>query len=177
MEETITVKKLNFTSKEVNKVEKGVIINLSGEIDMYNAEDFLKEIKTLIDNGAKHFIFDSSHLSYISSTGIGAFLIIKRELDSIDGELVFCNMNDKIKDICKLLGFFMVFNFADSIDDVIKYFNGEINLQKEKELFPQKIQCAVCRKPIKIWRSGKYCCPDCETIFNVDNKANFTWKI
>jgi anti-anti-sigma factor len=61
------------------------LLEVYGELDLYAAPDFRKRVIERINTKSNKVIFDLSHLSYIDSSGVGAFIRILQELKRVNG--------------------------------------------------------------------------------------------
>lgn len=106
------------------------IIETDGPLNSDSAPDFDDYISKLIDNNVIHLLIDLKNLSYISSEGIGAILMIQKSINEKNGLAVFFNINSEIVSLFKLLGFDTVLTIAEDRADALHV------LDKNMELFP-----------------------------------------
>lgn len=106
------------------------VIEAEGPLNSDSAPDFDDYIRKLIDNNVIHLLIDMKHLSYISSEGIGATLMIQKSINEKNGLVVFFNVNNEIASLFKLLGFDTVFTIAPDRAEALHI------LDKNMELFP-----------------------------------------
>ncbi|MGD9976209.1 MAG: STAS domain-containing protein, partial [Desulfatirhabdiaceae bacterium] len=66
---------------------------------------FLETILKYIRNGEHHLIIDASEMSYISSMGIRALMIIHRELGRVNGRFQIVDAPDFVRSILETTGF------------------------------------------------------------------------
>jgi len=102
----------------VKEKGKHLVIKVVGRIDTSNYEVFSNELQVLIDEGKKFFVMDLKELDYISSSGLRIFLKVLKALRAIEGDVVLCCLNDKIKSVFEMSGFLSLFNIADNIDSI-----------------------------------------------------------
>lgn len=100
-------RKLNLSYSSVDT--SVLLIKLSGVLDSENSYNFQDHISTLITN-YNQVIFDCEKLSYISSSGIGAFTYFKTVSNDLGFDMKIINMQDKVIDVFKVLGFYNLFN-------------------------------------------------------------------
>jgi len=106
---------MNIISKEIGKY---IHIKIVGRIDTSNYEVFSDELQVFIDEGKKFLIFDLEGLEYISSSGLRIFLKVLKSLRAVEGDVVLCCLNNKIKSVFEISGFLSFFNLADNIDSI-----------------------------------------------------------
>lgn len=105
-----------FVNNRINK--ETIIVSLSGYLDTYNSIDFTRYIenKMLKNKDANELILDLSHITYVSSTGIGSFIQINKDLID-DGKTLFLyNTPHPVKSVMELLGVYKFFNNIEEID-------------------------------------------------------------
>jgi anti-anti-sigma factor len=69
-------------------IEAGLIVHTSGYIDTYSSVFFQNQILRAIEAGFLKIIFEMSGVSYISSTGYGAFTHFLRLVRPQNGDIV-----------------------------------------------------------------------------------------
>ena len=88
-------------SKENNKT----LVKLDGRIDTTNAERFQHDIAPLLDGGDLDIDIDCSGMTYTSSQGLRAFLMLQKSVMSRGGKMVMRNMNPLVKEVFDITGF------------------------------------------------------------------------
>lgn len=90
-----------------------VIIDISGEIDLYNAPDLKDLIKNHIENQEYNILVNLEKVGYIDSSGIGALISSLSNLKKYQGTLkvlkVFGAVR-KVFELTKLTNFFEIFD-------------------------------------------------------------------
>lgn len=109
----------------INIIEKNdvSIIYLNGYLDAHSAPTLEEEVNSLIDKNKFKLIFEFSNLEYISSAGLGVFMTFIENVRENNGDIKLTNMVDKVKTVFELLGFNMLFEITNSVDDAISNFN------------------------------------------------------
>ena len=101
----------------VNKEQgKYLILSIVGRLDTSNYEDFSNELQVFIDDGKKFLVMDLEKLDYISSSGLRVFLSSLKKLRAIEGDVVLCCLNEKIKSVFDVSGFLALFRVEDNTD-------------------------------------------------------------
>lgn len=98
-----------FEIKNENEVLTGVF---TGRLDSAVADQIEKDMQPLIDNAGKNIVLDCAGLEYISSSGLRLFLALRKAVASKGGTLKLCHINDDIRSIFTITGFFNLFEFA-----------------------------------------------------------------
>ncbi len=108
------------------------IINLEGDLDIYNSADLQGRLTSNMNQGNRLFILNFSRLNYVDSAGVGVIVSAFSRLNEINGEIVFVDISQNVKKIfviTKLIKFFKVFQ---SDEEAIHYFSSPKNLEKPK---------------------------------------------
>lgn len=148
-------------------IENLIIMSLSGYIDTYNSDFLLNRVGRVINFRYNKLIFEISNISYISSTGIGAFTHFLKTVRETDGDIVLVGMQPKVLEIFKLLGFSQFLTIKESLDGAVEHLKTE--KRALKKVFPLVIRCPICSKKLKATKSGKFRCPSCKSILEISS--------
>jgi anti-anti-sigma factor len=159
---------LKIRLQEVPDVENCLILNLNGYIDTYNSNYFQKQVQRVIDEGFIRLIFHCGGLSYVSSTGIGSFSAFLKAVKPKGGDLVLLEIQPKVYEVFKLLGFSQFFNILDTLESSIGFFRGD-STAKGPDPFPRVFPCPICSKQLKAVKSGRFRCSECKSILSIDD--------
>ena len=97
-----------------------VVLALSGKLDATTAKPFEEKIIGVINSGTQRLVVDLSQLEYISSSGLGVFLLAAKRLQSTDGKIVLCCMKDHVRQVFDLAGFSSILAIYGSRDEAIQ---------------------------------------------------------
>ncbi|MBQ9245036.1 STAS domain-containing protein [bacterium] len=99
---------LNFQT--LNNIEKArLIVKLSGKINMENAADIEKTIKSNLDN-VKELLLDFSEVSYVASVGLRVLLELQKTITAKNAAMYIKNVNDEVKNVFEITGFQNILN-------------------------------------------------------------------
>ena len=115
---------LQLTLEGVDGFESACVVHLDGFIDTYNSSFFQTKVTKVIAFNYKALIFDCQNLSYVSSTGIGAFINLWKAIRLQGGNFVFLNVQSKVMEVFQLLGFSKSFTFANTMEEAIAAFKN-----------------------------------------------------
>ena len=90
----------------------GVFATVSGRLDTPAAVKAQQEIQPIMENVDKVITLDCSELEYISSSGLRLFLTIRKEASAKGGKVIIKNINDEIKKVFMMTGFFNLFEIV-----------------------------------------------------------------
>ncbi|MBQ9656658.1 MAG: STAS domain-containing protein [Prevotella sp.] len=96
-----------FDIKEQNG---GILAMVNGRLDTPAAVKAQQEITPLLENADKEITLDCTNLEYISSSGLRLFLTIRKEASTKGGKVIIQNINDEIKKVFMMTGFFNLFD-------------------------------------------------------------------
>ncbi len=160
---------LKISLEKVEGLDNCVVLYLNGYIDTYNSGFFQKRVTSVVEAGYVNLIFNCAALSYVSSTGIGSFTAFLKMVKPKNGDIVLLEIQSKVYEVFQLLGFSQFFNIKDTLDEAVRFFKQEDNL--DDGLFPKIFSCPVCSKKLKATKAGRFRCSECKTILAIDNQA------
>jgi|SRR5579862_3038740 len=94
------------------KIEKAVLLKVSGRMDAENADEFRIACEAPLEEGVRHVIADLKELRYVSSMGLRAFLTAAQSLQARSGSLSLCGLSGvprQVFEMTNLLPLFAVF--------------------------------------------------------------------
>ena len=94
---------------EIKELNGGLTAIVSGRLDTPAAVKAQQEIVPLLENADKEIILDCEKLEYISSSGLRLFLTIRKETAAKGGKVIIEHINDEIKKVFMMTGFFNLF--------------------------------------------------------------------
>lgn len=99
---------MKFKIKNENEVLTGAF---NGRLDSAIADQLEKEMQPLMDCADKNIVLDCAGLEYISSSGLRLFLTLRKEVAKKGGTLTLSHINDDIRSVFTITGFFKLFEF------------------------------------------------------------------
>lgn len=91
---------------EVTKLEeKKVSVSIEGRVDTNSAGDFQTELMKLANEAEMDINIDCAQLSYTSSQGLRAFLMLQKMLNSNGSKMVLVNLQPQVKEVFDITGF------------------------------------------------------------------------
>lgn len=172
----------------INHIElldnRAAIIEIKGALNGTTVADFQDYTTRLIGRNITYIMIDASGLEYLSSEGIGMFLLMQRHLSGINGFFTIFNLNDEINALCSLLGFHSLFHITRSRDEALHLVDRQMDLRASGATAPPPavtsspvapetesiavdhaetlvVDCAKCGSLLRIQADGTYACPDC----------------
>jgi anti-sigma B factor antagonist len=154
--------------QKTEEVEGCLIVHAAGYIDIYNTEFFRKRMEKAIESGFVRIVIEMSRVTYVSSTGIGAFVSLLRTVKHGNGDLVLNHVQPKVYEIFRLLGFSQFFAFMENLEESIAHFSQSF----ESPEFSTAFRCPICSKMLKASRVGRFRCGECKTILVNDEATS-----
>lgn len=77
---------------------------VSGEVDIYTAQQFKDKLYSVVDNSSKDIVIDCSGLNYIDSTGLGIFVGALKKTKLAGRNIHLENIKDNIKKLFIITG-------------------------------------------------------------------------
>ncbi|QGQ96654.1 anti-sigma factor antagonist [Paenibacillus psychroresistens] len=109
---------------QLSKIEQVLKLSLNGRLDGVTASIVEKEFQAQIDLGERLFVFDLTHVSYISSAGLRAVLIAAKKTKSVQGKLAFVGLDDNVKEVFDMSGFSTILSIYSTEQEAIQAFQA-----------------------------------------------------
>ena len=101
---------------------KVVILDISGDIDLYNASEITNMINKISENEKYNIVINLKDVSYIDSSGIGALISCSSLLKKSQMGLKIINVYASVKKVFELTSLTSFFDIYDSEEEAIKAF-------------------------------------------------------
>ncbi len=98
------------------KIESFVLLEVIGRVDAENAET-LKDYLADLGKREQQILIDCSALEYISSSGLGALLMLLKLIQKKRGTLRLFGLSPRIAEVFGISGFDKFFPIFPSLDD------------------------------------------------------------
>ncbi len=110
---------------EIKKREENdvVILEIEGEIDLYNAPTLKDVIKDYIGQQKYNIVINLAKVSYIDSSGIGALISSLSNLKKYQGGLKITNVTGSVRKVFELTKLTNFFEIYDDENSAIQSFN------------------------------------------------------
>ncbi|MDR2313532.1 MAG: STAS domain-containing protein [Spirochaetaceae bacterium] len=96
---------------KIRKNAEIYIIDVLGEMDLYNSYKLKELIMKMIEKKIERFIINLEDVEYIDSSGIGALIYITSTIKKVNLKLAITNVHGSVKkviELTKLSGFFPI---------------------------------------------------------------------
>lgn len=107
------------TAKRDNDV---CVISLTGYLDAHTASDLERTMQDTINGGCHRMVVDFSDLEYISSAGLGVFMVFIESVRQEGGDIKLAAMKERVFSVFDLLGFPVLFEIYPTTDEAVMAF-------------------------------------------------------
>ncbi len=97
---------------KINEENGGYVAEFNGRLDTPAAISAQQNMTPLMENADKEPTLDCTNLEYISSSGLRLFLALRKETSLKGGKVIIKNINDEIKKVFMMTGFFNLFEIV-----------------------------------------------------------------
>lgn len=161
-------------SIQLQKIDnKMLVLYMKGHIDTYNSSGFISKVNMAIGAGFKNLIFHFGDITFVSSTGIGAFTAFIKAVKPQGGDLAMLKIQPRIYAVFQILGFSKFFNILDDLDEAVNSLS-ENDPRLSDDLFPKVFRCPICSKNLRASKAGRFRCGECKTIIAIDANAHIS---
>lgn len=94
-----------------------VVLPIKGRVDAVTAPQLNTLVREHIDAGVRYVLFDLSEVTFLSSSGLRALLLIRKELMTLGGELRLAGLQPQVHEVFALTGFTQVFAIHAGVED------------------------------------------------------------
>ena len=95
------------------------IIDVNGEMDLYNSYKLKELVMKMLEKNVKNFIINLDQVDYIDSSGIGALIYICSTMKKMNLKFAISNVHGSVKkviELTKLMGYFPI---ANSVEEAL----------------------------------------------------------
>jgi serine/threonine-protein kinase RsbW len=118
---------LTMSKRIGGEVEDVRIFALDGRLDAVQTGAALVEVREAIGEGARKVLLDMASVTFLSSSGLRALLLVRKELLAHGGELRLCELRPQVQEVFTLTGFIQVFTIHSTRAEALDAFRrGEL---------------------------------------------------
>lgn len=96
---------LTVTSQEKSGI---TFISMQGSLSATTAEQGNKDLKKIVDAGAKKVVLNLADVDYISSGGIRVLILMSKQLNTVQGEMKVSAAKGMVKEALEASGFHLL---------------------------------------------------------------------
>jgi len=94
-----------------------VVMPIKGRVDAVTAPQLNREVHAQIDGGARYILLDLADVTFLSSSGLRALLLIRKELMTLGGQLRLASLRPQVYEVFTLTGFTQVFAIHTTVEE------------------------------------------------------------
>jgi anti-sigma B factor antagonist len=95
-----------------------ILVNLNGKIiDQSTSQNLVTDITNLLSPEKNLIVLNLEKVEYINSNGLNSLISILTKTRTRGGELVLCNINEKVEKLLLITKLNSVFNIESSVED------------------------------------------------------------
>lgn len=98
---------------------EATLVALSGKLDASTTPAVEARLLELVREGKKFLALDFSGVTYLASSGLRMMLVLARQINSLEGRLVLCGLDQTMRDTMEVAGFLPYFRLAESSEDAL----------------------------------------------------------
>lgn len=100
--------------------EKWRVLSLNGSFDAQTSPTAEAAINTEIENGHKFIAIDLDMVLFMSSAGLRVLLAAKKQLKTVEGDLVLVKPREGVMGVLETSGFAKIFSIMESLEGLVK---------------------------------------------------------
>ncbi len=98
------------------------LLSLHGRVDAVTAPQVSSQVREQIDSGWRNILLDLSNVYFMSSTGLRALLLLRKDLMMLGGELRLAALQSQVREVFDMTGFSHVFAIYGSTEEAQQAF-------------------------------------------------------
>ena len=109
---------------EIQREAANLVLIADGRVDGTNASHFQDAMQSAIQDSDQSVVLDFEKLSYISSAGLRAILVVAKSLQQKGVSFAACSMTQPVKEVFTISGFDKIVPVFDSHQAAWNSFNN-----------------------------------------------------
>lgn len=110
---------MDLMLNEYSTAQGRIVIEVSGEIDVYTAPRLRETLASLVEGGKYRLIIDMDGVEFLDSTGLGVLVGGLKRVRARDGGIDLVCTQSRILRIFRITGLSRVFSIFDSLDEAL----------------------------------------------------------
>ncbi len=96
------------------------IIDVRGDMDLYNAHELKNIVDRLLENGVGLFVVNLENVEYIDSSGVGALIHVYSAVKQRNLRLKIANVHGSVEKVIRLTKLLEYFPIAEDVRAAVK---------------------------------------------------------
>ncbi len=102
------------------RFENYAIITAEGRLEVNYFDEFKIIIDELVAAGLKNIIIDCKDLFFISSAGLRVIIMTLKEMQKVQGRLMFAALHDNIRSVFVITGYAQLLEIYETTEDAVQ---------------------------------------------------------
>lgn len=103
------------------KKDDVLVLSVQGQLDTLTAPQFEARLVALIGSGERRLCLDCAALEYVNSAGLKGFLVAAKDLDSLGGKFVICDLAPAVRMVFEMIGFTQIMTIVPSRAEALEW--------------------------------------------------------
>jgi anti-sigma B factor antagonist len=108
----------------IRKSQEIYIIDVQGELDLYNAYKLKELLTKMLEKKIERFIINLDEVGYIDSSGIGVLVFISSRVKKLNLKLAITNVHESVQKVMELTKLTDYFPITATLDEAMKQVGG-----------------------------------------------------
>ncbi|MAT81719.1 MAG: hypothetical protein CMJ29_08755 [Phycisphaerae bacterium] len=118
-----------------HEIDRDVFVLMAdGGINRDNARAFTDDVESMVRNGFNKLIIDCSKLEYISSTGLGTLLVLRKRMKAAGGDVKLCSVKGLVSQALQLIRLDQMFGMYPDLGQARLSFRSTDSAEKTDEV-------------------------------------------
>ena len=110
---------------KVDEIDGIIVLQLSGDLDYRSSSQMMNFLLGHLQDDKKKVVINLAEVNHIDSTGLGALVRIKRELDKKSGSLAVGGVTDQVEKILKTTRLDAVLKLYSEVEEAVNTLKEE----------------------------------------------------
>jgi anti-sigma B factor antagonist len=119
--------------KIIKKKDYVYVVELKGSLDTETAPLLQEELNEIIDEKTKAVLIDMKGVTYISSSGIGVIIGVKKKLKQKQANFAMIDLQPQIEKVFNAMKILPIVDIFDNMPEADKYIDQIIKEEIEKQ--------------------------------------------
>lgn len=108
----------------LSELQKGdvTILKIQGKLDSILSPEIEKKVCESLHSGHIKVLLDLREVTYVNSAGFRMLLSIKKQVKTLSGTLIVCNLQNELLEMMKICGLDHVLDIAPTEEEALRRF-------------------------------------------------------
>jgi anti-sigma B factor antagonist len=105
---------------KLKKYKEIYVIDLEGELDLYNAYKLKTLYQKMTEKGIQSIVINLENLDYLDSSGLGSLIYLYLDAKNNNRNLILCNLGSTPKKLIEMTRLENFFSIEKTVEDCIE---------------------------------------------------------